>query len=311
MGKKKNVDMSVDPNEVKKEKSVKTEKKMVIWEDLYADLSTRVANALREARVKPEQLTVMTDGEITAIEGIGEAGLEEIHAKYAADAVLEEDTFKASTANQASETGIEPAKRGPRHPNRGGKKIKAMLSKVDRTKLYPVEDAVKLVKETNYTTFDATVVLHLNLKEKVSRVELTFPHLSGEKKKIAIADEQILKEIGEGKLDFDLLLATPAMMPRLAKYARVLGPKGLMPSPKAGTITPDPEGKKKEFEGGKTVIKGEQKFPLMHVVVGKISQPEKELAENIQAVLKSLKPGQVLKAVLASTMSPGVKLLIS
>lgn len=310
MGKKKNVDMSVDPAEKQAPAKSETKKKMVIWEDLYTDLAPRVASALREARVKPEQLVGMSDGEITAIDGIGEVGLEEIRTKYAPEAAVAEFIVKAE-ANQDSQAAAEPALRGPRHPDRGGKKIKAMKSKVDNTKLYQIEDAVKLVKETNYTSFDATLALHLNLKERISRVEVTFPHLAGPAKKVAIADEALLKKIEKGSLDFDILLSTPAMMPKLAKYARVLGPKGLMPSPKAGTVTSDPDKKAKEFEGGKTMLKGEAKFPLLHVVIGKLSQPEAELAANIEAVLGALKPGQITKAVLASTMSPGVKLQLS
>ncbi len=84
-----------------------------------------------------------------------------------------------------------------------------------------------------------------------------------------------------------------------------------MPSPKAGTVTPDPEKKAKEFEAGKTVVKAEAKFPLMHVTVGKIDQKEEELVANIKALLDAVKLKNVTKATLASTMSPGVKLQLN
>jgi len=307
MGKKKNIDMAIDPNEESVAKPKKTSQKMTIWEDLYQDLNPRVGEALRNARVKPEQLVTMSDGEITAIAGIGEEGLEEIRAKYAPDAIMEE--LKQHDVPQEDLTKTATPRK-PRHPNRGGKKIRAMKSKVDRTKLYEVIEAVKLVKQTNITSFDSTITLHLNLKEKISKVEVTYPFAAGAKKKIAIADDVLLKEIEKGILNFDILLTTPAMMPKLAKYARILGPKGLMPSPKAGTVTTDPEARRKEFEGGKTMVKAEAKYPLLHAVIGKTSQKEEELTANIKALLAAVKLSKIDKAVLAATMSPGVKLLL-
>lgn len=296
------------------EKKASKKKSMTIWEELYTDLAPRVAEALRGARVKPEQLVSMGDGDITAIEGIGEAGLEEIRAKY--PLVIADET--AESAAPAETEVAEAAPEGPRPANkrhlfRHGKAIRAAKSKVDRTKNYSLVDAVKLVKATNITKFDATVTLHINFtgKEAPTRVELTFPHMAGTAKRIAIADDKILAEIEAGKINFDILLTTPAFMPRLAKFAKLLGPKGLMPSPKSGTITPNPEAKAKEFAAGKTVVKAEPKFPLMHVTVGKVSQPEAELVANAQALIDAVKTRNIGKAVLASTMSPGVKLQLS
>lgn len=283
---------------------------MTKWEELYTELPSSVAEALREGRVKPEQLLTMSDGEITAIDGIGDTGLEEIRRFYTPTLETPPVEQVKEIPTQEEKPRIKPTNK--RHTNRHGKKIKTALSKVDRTKLYTVEDAVKLIKETSITSFDATVTLHLNLsKDAPSRVELTFPHLAGTAKRVAIADDKLLKDLDAGKLDFDILLTTPAFMPKLAKYARILGPKGLMPSPKSGTITPEPEKRAKEFAGGKTVVKAEAKFPLMHVTVGKTSQKPAELVANIQALLKAVKSKNIDKATLASTMSPGVKLQVS
>ncbi len=284
----------------------------IIWEDLYTDLGTRIANTLRTARVKPEQLTTMSDGEITALPGIGEVALEEIRTKYPLSLEkTDKKTSEPTTDSPAPSEAESEVVRKPKHTNRGGKKIKASLSKINRTKLYTASDAVKLIKDTNITSFTATLTLHLNLTERVSRVEITFPHQAGKTKIIAIADDKIISEIEKGNFNFDILLATPAMMPKLAKHARVLGPKGLMPSPKAGTVTPDPEGKKKEFAGGKTMIKGEGKFPLMHITIGKLDQPDKELIANIETALTAVNVSKITKATLASTMSPGIKLLLN
>jgi large subunit ribosomal protein L1 len=135
--------------------------------------------------------------------------------------------------------------------------------------------------------------------------------MAGAAKKVAIVTDELLKDIEKGKIEFDILVTSPAFMPKLAKFAKVLGPKGLMPSPKAGTVTPDPEKKAKEFEAGKTVVKAEAKFPLMHVTVGKINQADEELIANIKALLDAVKLKNVTKATLASTMSPGVKLQLN
>lgn len=309
MGKRKDTTGKVAP---------KKQKSMTIWEDLYTDLSPVVATALRDARVKPDQLTGMTDGDITAIEGINENGLEEIRAKYQPDLSVapEEKSSELAESSELPVTEEKPAGPKPankRHLFKNGKAIVASKSKVDSQKKYSVAEAVKLVKATNITKFVSTLTLHLNLvaKDAPTRVELTFPHLAGPAKRIAIVSDELLKDIAKGKLEFDILLTTPAFMPKLAKFAPVLGPKGLMPSPKNGTVTPDPEKKAKEFAGGKTIVKAEAKFPLMHVTVGKVDQKEEELVANIHALLDAVKLKNITKATLASTMSPGIKLQLS
>jgi large subunit ribosomal protein L1 len=310
MGKRKDTTGKVAP---------KAQKSMTIWEELYTDLAPNVAEALRLARVKPDQLLNMTDGDITSIQGINDNGLEEIRAKYSPDlsvAPSESTSSELTTSEESQEAVVEAAGPRPankRHDFRNGKAIRASKSKVDSQKKYGIEEAVKLVKVTNITKFASTVTLHLNLvtKDAPTRVELTFPHMAGVAKRIAIVTDELLKDIEKGKIEFDILLTTPAFMPKLAKFARILGPKGLMPSPKAGTVAADPEKKAKEFAAGKTVVKAEAKFPLMHVTVGKIDQPEAELIANIKALLDAVKLKNVTKATLASTMSPGIKLQLN
>lgn len=291
----------------------KKQKSMTKWEELYTDLSDHTAMALREARVKPEQLKNMADGELTAINGINETALEEIRAKYSADVTTDQSEVVAASdavvePAAAEEAGIIPPNK--RHDFRGGKAITTAKSQVDRSKNYSIEEAVALVKKTNITSFNATVTLHLNLtsKDAPTRVELTFPHAAGAAKKVAIVNDELLAKLDKGVIDFDILVTSPAFMPKLAKYAKLLGPKGLMPNPKAGTVTPNPEAKAKEFEGGKTQVKAEPKYPLMHVTVGKTSQPEAELVANIRAMIEAVRPKFIVKATLAATMSPGIKL---
>ncbi len=298
----------------------KKQKSMTKWEELYTDLASNVAEALRLARVKPEQLSNMTDGDITAIQGITENGLEEIRAKYAIvlpteaeeSASVEEVVSHDHSEGEAVEV-VGPRPANKRHDFKNGKAIRAAKSKVDPQKKYELSEAVKLIKSTNITKFVSTVTLHLNLvtKDAPTRVELTFPHMAGAKKRVAIVTDELLKYIEKGKIEFDILVTSPAFMPKLAKYAKLLGPKGLMPSPKAGTVTAKPEEKAKEFEAGKTVVKAEAKFPLMHVTVGKVNQPEEELVANVKALLDAVKLKNVTKATLASTMSPGIKLQLN
>ena len=310
MGKRKDTTGKVAP---------KKQKSMTIWEELYSDLAPNIAEALRTARVKPDQLTGMTDGDIMAINGVSENGLEEIRTKYQPDiATPVAESTTQSEEGLPAEVSLSETKEGPRpankrHDFRGGRAIKTSKSKVDPQKKYELKEAVKLLKSTNITKFVSTVTLHLNLvtKDTPTRVELTFPFVAGATKRVAIVTDELIKDIEKGKLEFDILVTSPAFMPKLAKYAKVLGPKGLMPSPKAGTVTNDPEKKAKEFAGGKTVVKAEAKFPLMHVTVGKIDQKEEELIANIKALLDGVKLKNVTKATLASTMSPGIKLQLN
>ena len=189
------------------------------------------------------------------------------------------------------------------------KRYQAVRAQLDKSKFYPVKEAVELVKKLSYSHFIGSVEAHIVVREVSSSVDLTLPHSTGKSVKVAIVDAALLAEIEAGKLDFDILLAHPEFMPKLAKLARVLGPKGLMPNPKNGTLTPNPEIKKKELEAGKFTLKTEKKAPLMHLVIGKTDMSNDQLNENIEALLKALK-GKVLKLSLSPSMGPGIKVLV-
>jgi len=187
---------------------------------------------------------------------------------------------------------------------------------IDKTKLYALKDAISLVKKTSLTKFDGTVELHVNLnpltlgEKKDYRTGVSLPHGTGKEVRVAIADDTIIDEITAGKINFDVLVAHPSMMPKLAKVARILGPKGLMPNPKTGTVTPDPEKRAKELTNGQVNIKTEPGNPIIHMPVGKISFDDKDVADNIKAVLEALGT-KVAKVTLSATMGPGVKVHIS
>lgn len=205
----------------------------------------------------------------------------------------------------------EKEKKRKRGPKVRGKKYKSSATKIDKSKFYKLADAIRLVKETSYTNFDGTVELHLTVKKDGLSVKAELPYSAGKKKKVEIADDKTIEKLKGGMIDFDVLLATADMMPRLVPFAKLLGPKGLMPNPKVGTIIKD-KSAISEKESAKTVVlKTERNAPVIHTIVGKVSQKDKELIENAQKILEAVGDRNIKKAVLTSTMGPGIKLDIS
>jgi large subunit ribosomal protein L1 len=183
----------------------------------------------------------------------------------------------------------------------------AVRAQIDKTKKYDLFAGVELLKKLSYTKFAGTVTAHAEVKEAGMTASLTLPHSTGKSVRVAIVDDAVLKDIAEGKINFDVLVSAPQFMPKLAKFAPVLGPKGLMPNPKNGTLTPNPEAQKKKLEAGTVSIKTEKKAPLMHVRVGKTDMTTKELVANIEALIKSLGI-KLVNVNIAATMSPGIKI---
>lgn len=197
-------------------------------------------------------------------------------------------------------------------------KYEAAAKLIDKSKLYPVKEALGLLEKTHLAKFDETVEMHINTSQAGLSGQVTLPHGTGKNVRVAILQpakdaagaEALLKEIEAGKINFDILVATPDAMPKLAKVARVLGPRGLMPNPKNGTITTNPEAVAKQYAGGQMHYKTESKIPVMHVAVGKLSFGADKLSENIAAMLKAVKSENIKKVTLKSTMSPAVRLLV-
>lgn len=218
---------------------------------------------------------------------------------------LEEADKIAHKGEEATkETKVKEAKQR-------SKKYTLKRGMVDRTKFYALAEAVDLLKKTSYSSFAGTISADIIAKDEKVQADFSFPHSTGKTKRVAIVTDSLLEEIAAGKIDFDILVTEPAMMPKLAKFARVLGPKGLMPNPKNGTVTNDTAKKAKELEGGKQVVKTEKKSPLMHVVVGKTTMKEAEIVENIEALIRALNPKRLTKLVVSATMSPGIKVDMS
>lgn len=233
------------------------------------------------------------------VKGVGLKGGERMKV-IGADLPVKEETAETTA-------GLSPkAKRGPRVR---GNKHAASVAKIDNAKLYPMAEAVKLAKETSYSKFDGTMELHAVVKKEGISTQVTLPHSAGKKKKIEIADEATIKKLEAGKIDFDVLLATGDMMPKLVKYARLLGPKGLMPNPKNGTVIKTVSDAKKFSENAVT-IKTQRKAPLIHTTIGKVSQPEKELVANAESVLKAISKNQLVKVYVCASMGPSVKVKV-
>ena len=220
-----------------------------------------------------------------------------------------------------------------------GKKYLEAAKLIDSNKKYSLEEAVELVKKTSTVKFDATVeaAFRLNIDprkaEQNLRGAVSLPHGTGKTVRVLViargakakealdagadyaGDAEYLEKIKMGWFEFDMIIATPDMMGELGKLGRVLGPKGLMPNPKTGTVTMNIEQTVKEFKAGKVEYRTD-KVGNIQVPVGKVSFSEEALKENIQAIYRQLlriKPSTVkgvyvLSANVTSTMGPGVKL---
>ena len=219
------------------------------------------------------------------------------------------------------------------------KKYTEAMSKVERNKGYTKEEAVKLVKETSTSSFDGTVeiAMRLNIDTKKAdqqlRGAIVLPKGTGKTTKVLViakgekatqakeagadyvGDVDMLEKIEkENWFDFDTMIATPDMMPLLGKLGRVLGPKGLMPNPKTGTVTLDVAKAVSEVKAGRVEYRADS-FGIVHGVIGKVSFSEEDLMENLNAFVSAIlrvKPatvkGDYVKSIsIASTMGPGIK----
>ena len=214
------------------------------------------------------------------------------------ETVNSEDTPVAEEASKARVTRVR------------GKRYLAARKKVDPNKLYDLKTAVKLVKEVSLSKFEGKIEAHVTVLDIGNAGEIVFPHLDLGAKKIVVLNDTILAELKDGKINFDVVVATPATMPKLLAFAKLLGPRGLMPNPKNGTLTDKPEEAIKKLSVAKTVIKTEKKAPVVHMVIAKVSQPEAEIEANVLELIKVIKASKIKKLALCPTMGPSVKILI-
>lgn len=219
-----------------------------------------------------------------------------------------------------------------------GKRIRATREGLDRDATYALDEALGLVKERGTAKFDETVELAINLgvdprhADQMVRGVCILPNGTGKTVKVAVfargdkADEakaagadivgaeELVAEVQSGKIDFDRCIATPDMMPLVGRLGKVLGPRGLMPNPKIGTVTPDVTAAVNDAKGGAVQFRVE-KAGIVHAGVGKVSFTKEALSENVKALIDAIqkaKPtgakGSYLKRIaVSSTMGPGIK----
>jgi large subunit ribosomal protein L1 len=235
-------------------------------------------------------------------------GLEDLKLAKTDESVTDEKTVKAEGAavEEKPVKKVVEKKSGVKKV-KGVKHVKAQKM-VDVKKKYTLEDAVALVKKMKYASFDESVEIHMNVDKTGLKGEIELPHSTGKTVRVAIVSDTVLDELTNGKINFDILITHPSFMPKLAKFAKVLGPKGLMPNPKAGTVSPNPEEVAKKFQKGTMRWKTEGKFPLIHQMVGKVSFEDKMLVENIKAFIAVVGKPHITEAFVTSTMSPSVRL---
>lgn len=250
---------------------------------------------------------------------------------------------RKAESKKADETADKMIKKGPKPVTRPvlerrGKKYQEAAKMIDKSKYYNISEAVELAAKSNPSKFDASVEIHVRLNvdprqaDQNIRSTVSLPHGSGKTIKVAVfapesdhkeaksagadivGDETLLKQLDKEVVDFDVLITSPQYMPKLGKYARLLGPRGLMPNPKSGTVASDVAKAVKEAKTGKVEYRVD-KQSIVHIAIGKASFGSAKLLDNAKAFFDSLqsqKPssikGAYVKSIsMSTTMGPGIK----
>lgn len=299
-----------------------------------AEEAKKSKKATEEAEVTPTEVVEIPAEEVTEEKSTAKAGKRS--AKGIAEAAEKQakeerkahaDEAKAEEAEKPKKV-VKPARS---RLERRGKNFRKAAEQIEKNKTYKLVEALELATKTSPVKFDATVELHINLgvdprqADQNIRDNLMLPAGTGKKVRVAVFDdakvegadvsgiETLTKEIEKGVLNFDVLVTTPAHMPKLGKYARVLGPRGLMPNPKSGTVTNDVAKAVAEAKAGRVEYRVDS-TGIVHVGIGKVSFGAKKLEDNARAVLASIKgnkPASVksnyVHAIhIATTMGPSI-----
>jgi len=297
-----------------------------------------------EAAIEATGTTVVAE-ELAVLEAtpVAKAGKRSSKAIAEAEAKIEKEARKEAgdtTSVDGEEASVAKGPKPVTRPliERRGKNYRKVAEKVEVGKVYTMADAIALVAETNPSKFDATVEFHVRLgvdprqADQNIRATVSLPHGTGKTIKVAVfapeadhkaakaagadivGDETFLAQLDKDILDFDILIATPQFMPRLGKYARSLGPRGLMPNPKSGSVATDVAKAVTEAKAGKVEYRVD-KQAIVHLGVGKVSFGAEKLAENARNFFDSLnsqKPtsikGSYIRSIsVSTTMGPAIK----
>jgi large subunit ribosomal protein L1 len=246
---------------------------------------------------------------------------------------------KVDSNDTEKSSAIKPAQKPPRpRIERAGKNYRKVAQLVDNSKTYALTDAIELVVKTNPVKFDASVELHVNLgvdpKQADQNVRdiVVLPAGTGKTVRIAVfadgeaakqatdakadivGSDELLQKLDKGLIEFDVLISLPTLMPKLGKYAKLLGPKGLMPNPKSGTVTTDVAKAVTEAKAGRVEYRVDS-AGIIHVAVGKVSFGSEKLKQNMNAIIKSIKAAKpaslkgvyIRSAYISTTMGPSIK----
>lgn len=264
--------------------------------------------------------------------GTDKSKVEESSAEQITTSVPSASSAPSEPSPRKSPKPAKPTAKESTH-HMGMNYLKATKS-IDKNQNYSPKDAIDLLYKTSFVKFDSSVELHINVTDKNVKANVNFPHAVAGKvkeKKFLVfsekpstindqrliwADDKTLGDIESGKLkpkkDFDVVIASPKFMPQLAKVAKILGPAGMMPNPKNGTIT---DNVTKVIEGTKDVegteFRTDPTAPILHTKIGKLSFKPNQIEENLNALIFAIGPAKIQKAILKSTMSPAIKLDIT
>nr|AIA18348.1 ribosomal protein L1 [uncultured bacterium] len=296
--------------------------------DVPAEAEDQIVNA--------EVAEVVAEKTETSTKAPAKAGKRSAKAQEAAEEKAAKEERKAAKAEGEASDDEAPKKKPvkPTRPRveRQGKKFQEVAKLVEKDKVYSLKEAIALAGKTSPVKFDATVELHVNLNvdprqaDQNLRDNLVLPAGTGKTVRVAVfADEKvegadlagvevITAALEKGVIEFDVLVSTPANMPKLGKYARLLGPRGLMPNPKSGTVTPDVAKAVQQSKAGKVEYRVDS-TGIIHVGIGKVSFSTTDLESNARALLTSLKankPGSIkgtyVKSIhLTTSMGPSIK----
>lgn len=231
-----------------------------------------------------------------------------------------ENTLDAKESTKTKKTKASKASQKKGKAKYRSIKYKEAAEKTEKSKRYPVTEAIDLAKQTSYSKFDGSLELHLNTNAKNIRGLVSLPFASGKKLKILafgkgaedsgadiIGDDAKLNEIIRGVTTFDVIVTTAEWMPKLARAAKVLGPRGLMPSPKNGTITDNLKKAVTEIQSGKVEYKTEKGGQVIHLSIGKVSQDANQVVQNTKILFNAIGKTKIKKAVISPSMGVGVK----
>ncbi len=312
-----------------------------------AEIETAIAGVSNENTQDSVAVPVQTDSQTTTEEVVDESASLAKAGKRSAKALKEAKELAAKeerkAASKTEETEAPKAAPKPKTRTkleRAGKKLREASKLVEENKDYAIKDALDLATKTSTTKFDATVELHINLNvdprqaDQNIRGNLVLPSGTGKSVRVAVlaeaddavaakkagadiaGEEDLLRDIEKGAINFDILIATPNLMAKLGKHARTLGPKGLMPNPKSGTVTTDVAKAVEQSKAGRVEYRVDS-TGIVHLGIGKVSFGADKLMANTQAVFDSIKASKpssikgsyVRSITVSTTMGPGIKVL--